>query len=294
LVTDMRLYELLQRAAGELQAAGIEECVLEARLLLQSCLGKTRTEIFLLGGEEVTEEDEITYLGFIHRRKKREPLAYIIGEQEFWSMPFFVSPDVLIPRPETEFLLDRVLSLVSEENLRRGALLDLCCGSGVIATVLAKETGKMIIASDISFAALTVARKNLQRHGKDGQVSLVMADIFSPFLPNRQFSLVVSNPPYVSRHDLDHSLEPEVAVFEPRLALDGGSRGMEVIVEIRRQIGNYLCPGGQLFMEIGADQGEATLALFNGMSKSTTDFAKAEILVDYAGRDRVLHAVLAE
>ena len=290
----MQLYELLQRAAGELQATGIEEFVLEARLLLQSCLGKTRTEIFLLGGEEVRQEDEMRYLACIDRRKKREPLAYIVGEQEFWSMPFFVCPDVLIPRPETEFLLDRVLSLVSQDNLTRGPLLDLCCGSGVIATVLAKETGKMIIASDISFSALSVARKNLQRHGQDSQVSLVMADLFSPFCPNRAFSLVVSNPPYVGRYDLDHSLEPEVAVFEPRLALDGGSAGMEVIVEIRRQIVKYLCPGGQLFMEIGADQGEATLALFNGMSKSTPDFTRVEILIDYAGRDRVLHAVMAE
>jgi release factor glutamine methyltransferase len=290
----MRLYELLQRAAGELQATGIEEFVLEARLLLQSCLGKTRTEIFLLGGEEVRREDELRYLACIDRRKQREPLAYIVGEQEFWSMPFFVSPDVLIPRPETEFLLDRVLSLVSQDNLTRGPLLDLCCGSGVIATVLAKETGKMIIASDLSFPALSVAQKNLQRHGQDTQVSLVMADLFSPFWPNRTFSLVVSNPPYVGQYDLDHSLEPEVAVFEPRLALDGGSGGMEVIVEIRRRIVKYLCPGGQLFMEIGADQGEATLALFNGMSKSTPDFTRAEILVDYAGRDRVLHAVMAE
>lgn len=290
----MRLYELLQCAAGELQATGIEEFVLEARLLLQSCLGKTRTELFLLGEEEVVREDQIRYLAFIHRRKKREPLAYIVGEQEFWSMPFFVSPDVLIPRPETEFLLDRVLSLVSQDNLRRGALLDLCCGSGVIATVLAKETGKMIIASDISFPALTVARKNLRRHGQDRRVSLVMADIFSAFRPKREFSLVVSNPPYVGRYDLDHFLEPEVAVFEPRLALDGGSAGMEVIVEIRRRIVKYLCPGGQFFMEIGADQGEATLALFNEVSESAPSFIKAEILVDYAGRDRVLHAVMAE
>ena len=286
----MRLTELLQLAAADLKQAGIEENEIEARLLLEACLGKTRTELFLLGEEEVATADQTKYLKFIGRRRKREPVAYILGEQEFWSMPFFVSPSVLIPRPETEFLLDRVLALVAPENLRDGALLDLCCGSGVIAAVLAKETGKRMVASDISPLALEVTRANLSRHGLAWKVALVEADLFSAFRRRRQFSLIVSNPPYVRRYDLENNLEPEVARHEPRLALDGGERGMDFLLRIRQEVPEFLCPGGQLFMEIGADQGEAAHLLFTEEMKNIPGFEKVEILVDYAGRDRVLHA----
>jgi len=241
----------------------------------------------------VVEAEQTKYLGFIGRRKNREPVAYILGEQEFWSMPFFVSPAVLIPRPETEFLLDRVLALVAPENLEKGALLDLCCGSGVIAAVLAKETGKRIIAADISPLALAVSRHNLCRHGLAGQVALVQADLFSAFRRRCNFSLIVSNPPYVGRFDLENNLEPEVAKHEPRLALDGGVAGMDFILRICREVPRLLCPGGQLFMEIGADQGEATRLLFTEGLKDSPGFEKIEILVDYAGRDRVLHARMA-
>ena len=156
----MRLMELLHLGQTELQSAGVTEYELDARLLLEYCTGKTRTEIFLDGGCEVTQEVVESYQLLLERRKKREPLAYIIGEQEFWSLPFSVNPDVLIPRPETEFLLDRVLALTDPQNFQKGRILDLCCGSGVIATVLAKETGKTIIASDISYKALQMTKKN--------------------------------------------------------------------------------------------------------------------------------------
>ena len=290
----MRLSELLQLAVGELELAGIEECALEARLLLEACLGKSRTEIFLLGQAEVAEAEQSKFLGFISRRKKREPVAYILGEQEFWSMPFWVSPAVLIPRPETEFLLDRVLALVDQENLTKGALLDLCCGSGVIATVLAKETGERVIASDISPLALEVTRSNLYRHGLAENVALVEADLFSAFRMHRDFSLIVSNPPYVSRFELENNLQPEVAMHEPRLALDGGVGGMDFILRICQEVPKFLCPGGQLFMEIGADQGDAARLLFTEVPKDSLTFEKVDILVDYAGRERVLHARMAK
>ncbi|MFH0783361.1 MAG: peptide chain release factor N(5)-glutamine methyltransferase [Pseudomonadota bacterium] len=289
----MRLSELLHYAAAELAQAGIEENILEARLLLGAYLGKTRTELFLLGQTEVAAADIAQYLDLISRRRKREPVAYILTEQEFWSMPFFVSPAVLIPRPETEFLLDRVLALVAPKNLDKGALLDLCCGSGVIATVLAKETGKRIVAADVSSSALEVTRTNLCRHGFARQVAMVEADLFSAFRMCRDFSLIVSNPPYVSRLDLENNLEPEVTEHEPRLALDGGLDGMDFIQKIRQEVPKFLCPGGQLFMEIGSDQGEAVRELFTAGSKDIQDFEHVDILVDYSGRERVLHARMA-
>ncbi|EKD37533.1 MAG: hypothetical protein ACD_75C01095G0002 [uncultured bacterium] len=287
----MRLAELLKCAAGELYTAGVTEYQLDARLLLEGCLGITRTEIFLNGQNEVDEESQRTFLGFIGRRKKREPVAYILGEREFWSMPFYVTPAVLIPRPETEFLLDRVLALTSPENVGRGSALDLCCGSGVIATVLAKETGRRIIASDISFDALQVARKNLLRHHLAGQVDLVQGDLLTPFRQEGGvFSLIVANPPYVSRNDVENGLEPEVEQHEPHLALDGGEDGLAIINEIRLGLPRVLCPGGQFFMEIGADQGGSVGRLFAADFNDSPGFHDVKILIDYTGRDRVVHA----
>lgn len=291
----MLLSELLQYAAAELAQGGIEEHLLEARLLLGAYLEKTRTELFLLGHTEMAETDIDQYLRLINRRKKREPVAYILGEQEFWSMPFFVSPAVLIPRPETEFLIDRVLALVSPENLEKGALLDLCCGSGVIATVLAKETGKRMIAADVSASALEVTQVNLRRHGFARQVAMVESDLFSAFRMCRDFSLIISNPPYVRRLDLEQNiLEPEVTEHEPRIALDGGISGLDFIQRIRQDAPKFIRPGGQLFMEIGSDQGAAVRELFGYRPKDYPVFEQIDILVDYSGRERVLHARMAQ
>lgn len=290
----MRLTELLTFASKELEGAEIVEHELEARLLLEACLRKTRTEIFLDGQMEVSPVQQQHFLDLVARRKTREPVAYILGVQEFWSMPFTVTPAVLIPRPETEFLLERVLALADRKNLLRGRILDLCCGSGVIAAVLAKETGQRIIGSDISKIALEVAMKNLHRHHLSGLVDLVQSDLFTAFQPAGAFALVVANPPYVSSFDLHNSLEPEVAWYEPGLALDGGEMGLEIICGIRRELPNLLCPGGQFFMEIGADQGDAARRLFYQELEDSPGFQQVDILVDYAGRDRVLHARMAD
>lgn len=287
----MRLAELLKRGAAELAEAGVPEYQLDARLLLENCLGITRTEVFLNGQTEVDEASQRRFLSLIERRKKREPVAYILEEQEFWSLPFHVTPAVLIPRPETEFLLDRVLALALPANIDRGFLLDLCCGSGVIAAVLAKETGRKVVAADISFAALQVARKNLHRHRLTGQVQLVQGDLLSPFRQGRDlFSLIVSNPPYVSSREFEKDLAPEVAQHEPHLALSGGEDGLSLIREIRLELPRVLCPGGQFFMEIGADQGEEVRKMFAAPCNGRPGFYDVEILVDYTGRDRVLHA----
>lgn len=275
-----------------MQTALVPEYDLDARLLLEYCTGKSRTEIFLDGGSEVNQQLLNTYSQLLERRIKREPIAYILGEQEFWSLPFFVTSDVLIPRPETEFLLDRVLALTLSENVQKGLILDLCCGSGVIATVLAKETGKTIYASDISKKALYVTRKNVKRHSLGSRVVLVQGNLFSHFSKENKFSLIVSNPPYVSSFDVANSLSPEVGVFEPPLALDGGVEGLELIKKIRDGLPRVLCPGGQCFIEIGADQGEAVRYMFLEKVTGLPGFQHVEVLVDYAGRDRVVHVRL--
>ncbi len=282
----------MQSGTTELEKAGVEGACSDARLLLESCLGKSRTEIFLSAELEVSSDKQIHYQRLIDRRRQREPIAYILGQCEFWSLPFYVTPDVLIPRPETEFLLDRVLSLTKRSNITAGKMLDLCCGSGVIAVVLAKETGKRIVALDISYGALCVAKRNAHYNSIASSIDFMQADLFLALLLKPEFSLVVCNPPYVSHFDVDNNLEPEVACFEPHLALDGGEGGLEMIQKIRYILPLLLKPGGEVYIEIGADQGGDVRDLFCEKIKNLPHFKMIEILVDYAGRDRVLHAVL--
>ncbi|MCK5516795.1 MAG: peptide chain release factor N(5)-glutamine methyltransferase [Desulfobulbaceae bacterium] len=289
----MSVKELLQSGTIELEQAGVVEACNDARILLENCLGKSRTELFLSADSAVKSDKQVQYRQLIARRKLREPVAYILGQCEFWSLPFYVTPDVLIPRPETEFLLDRVLSLTKGENIASGKILDLCCGSGVIAIVLAKETGERIVALDISTGALHVAKRNAHYNDVVSGIDFVQADLFSGLLMKREFSLIVSNPPYVSRFDVDNTLEPEVASFEPHLALDGGDQGLEVIQKIRYMLPLVLKPGGEVYIEIGADQGADVVALFREKVKNQPQFEMVEILLDYAGRNRVLHGVLS-
>ncbi|MBA3005358.1 MAG: peptide chain release factor N(5)-glutamine methyltransferase [Proteobacteria bacterium] len=289
----MRVVDLLHYGATQLESAGVEQASLEVELLLGFCLEKNRTGLFLAATDEVDERHEQQFLSLLARRSKYEPSAYILGEKEFWSLPFLVTPDVLIPRPETEFLLETVLALNKNEQWQPDLVLDLCCGSGVIAIILALETGRSVTAVDISAPALQVARRNAIRHQVADRLALVQADLFSAFSPRHIFGLVVSNPPYVSRQELRDRLQPEVMHFEPHLALDGGVDGLDIIQRIRMTLPRVLKPGGDFFMEIGADQGLAVMQLFSGDDTGEKIFERVEVLQDYSGRDRVLHARMA-
>ncbi len=183
----MRVKELLKSGIMELEQSGVVEASTDARLLLENCLGKSRTEVFLLAESEVDATRQEQYRQYIDRRKKREPVGYILGQCEFWSLPFFVTPDVLIPRPETEFLIERTLSLTKKSNFSSGKILDLCSGSGVIAIVLVKETGKRVVGIDISSYALLVARLNSRRHDVLSEIDFIQADLFSCLLQNQNF-----------------------------------------------------------------------------------------------------------
>lgn len=290
----MRFSDLLAYGARRLELAGVTEFELDARLLLEHCSGKSRTELFLDGAVEVDGLVEDHYSELLRRREKREPVAYILGSQEFWSLDFRVTPDVLIPRPETEFLIEQVLRRTETANFTRAAILDLCCGSGAIGLVLAKETGRRVICSDYSQKALEIARQNRDRMGLTEKVSLLQGDLFDCFQPVRPFSLIVSNPPYIGQMELQCKLEPEVADFEPRLALDGGPDGLDCIRRISSQLPQMLLPGGELFMEIGASQGARVLELLQGGLSCCSDFqlAETDLVKDYSGRDRVVYARL--
>ncbi len=287
----MRVVDLIRSGVNQLELAGVDQANREVELLLGFCLAKNRAGLFLASLEEVDEQSEQKFLTLLARRVEHEPLAYILGEQEFWSLPFLVTPAVLIPRPETEFLLETVLAACRKrQGLLAGSILDLCCGSGVIGIILALELERSVTAVDLSAPALQLARQNAERHQVAGRLAFVQSDLFSAFGVRPHFSLVVSNPPYVSEQELRDGLQPEVAYFEPHLALDGGAGGLDIIKRIRTDLPQILRPGGELFMEIGADQGPAVKQLFSADKTGGQVFDRVEVLSDYTGRDRVLHA----
>lgn len=287
----MNTSELVQYGISQLTAAGIPDCTSDVYLLLGHCLGKSRTQLLIAAGDEVPEAAELRFRQLLGRRREREPLAYILGDQEFWSRSFVVTPSVLIPRPETEFLIETALRTIrNDSSFPEGAVLDLCCGSGVIAIILALELRRKVVAVDLSAEALAVTRINCLRHGVDSAVNLLRSDLTAGIQPHGKVSLVVSNPPYVSTYAVHNEVEPEVGEYEPLLALDGGERGLDLIARIRDELPLVLAPGGGLFMEIGYDQGQAVTEMFSARREGLRDFTNIMILKDYAGRDRVLHA----
>lgn len=291
----MQIAELVQLGISELTAAGIPDCASDVYLLLGHSLGKSRTQLLLGQKDAVPREQERDFLLLLERRKKREPAAYILGEQEFWSRSFLVNQSVLIPRPETEFMIETVLNDLKKTPLpRSGLVVDLCCGSGVIAIILALELHRKVTAIDLSTDALEVAKNNCIRNDTGSDVRCIQSDLFeNAQLKPGSVSLVVSNPPYVSSHAVLNEVEPEVGIYEPKMALDGGEKGLDIIERIRLQLPDLLMPCGRIFMEIGYDQGDAVAELFKTHVNGLRDFRNVEIHKDYAGLDRVLQAVIS-
>jgi release factor glutamine methyltransferase len=218
------------------------------------------------------------------RRARQEPVAYITGRKEFWSLDFVVTPDVLIPRPETELVVE-----VALEHAKRCSgksqlqILDLGTGSGAIAISLAKELpqAKMAVV-DVSAAALQVARRNSERHGVENRIHFLGGDLFE--YVGGEFDLIVSNPPYVRRGELS-SLTAEIRDWEPLTALDGGKDGLDCYRRIIAEAHRHLVPEGAIILEIAADMGEAVADLLSRAGGYTSSLYQ-----DYAGRDRVIAA----
>ncbi len=280
--------EALQEAVAFLSRAGVESARIDAEVLLGNTLAGSREEMYLNFDKPLTVNERKLFKQLLQRRAKREPVAYITGKREFWSLDFFVSPDVLVPRPETELLIEIALELAGELNgkvpLR---ILDLGTGSAAIAVSLARELGDAEIwVTDISSGALSIARANAARHGVEERIRFLQGDIFEPARDHRDFfDMVVSNPPYVRRGEIQ-DLPPEVRDWEPRQALDGGEDGMDFIRQIVQRGHLYLVGGGFVALEIGADLGGEVAQLF----ASAGCYCKASVHRDLAGRDRVIVA----
>jgi release factor glutamine methyltransferase len=250
-------------------------------------LGATREQIVLAAGVPLSDSELGAYEALVARRLAREPTAYITGMREFWSLDFHVVPAVLIPRPETEFLVEIALRLALElgsgQPLR---IVDIGTGSGAIAVALASELAAVeIFAIDLSAAALAVAKGNASRNHVGGKIKFVQGDLLAALRMNPQVDLIVSNPPYIRSADID-ALDPEVRCWEPRSALDGGWDGLDYYRRIAGGAFRYLRPNGAVIVEIGAGMGEAVAVLFKDIDGSV----EVKIHQDYAGNERVVAA----
>lgn len=286
---------VLQWTSGFFHERGIPSSRLNAEVLLAHVLEKDRLGLYLQYDAEVPREALARLRTLVKRRAGREPLQYIAGVQEFWSLSFEVNASTLIPRPETEHLIEIVLRYIvifcASKGTEHVRILDVGTGCGNIAIALAKELpSAWILATDLSGAALTVARRNALRLVPSRTVRFVRADLFEALHARRGwFHVIVSNPPYVARPELER-LEPEVRDHEPRMALDGGPDGLDVLRRIIRGAPGFLCGGGYLIVEIGAGQAAALSAEI----EKTGRYSSWEVHPDFSARERVLVARKAD
>lgn len=273
----MKYRELYENGKACLIRAGLEEAALDARLLLEFVCHTVRNDLLVHGDREVGKEQEELYRDLIGRRSAHIPLQHLTGVTEFMGMEFKVSEDVLIPRQDTEILVEEVM-----RNLHDGfRILDMCTGSGCILLSLLHYSNHCTgVGADISEKALEVARKNAESL-KETDARFIHSDLFERV--EGKFEIIVSNPPYI-RTDVIQTLTEEVRLHEPLTALDGLEDGLHFYRKIIEESGKYLCGGGQLFFEIGYDQREAVTALME-----QAGFRDVTAVRDYAGLDRVVY-----
>jgi release factor glutamine methyltransferase len=266
-----------------LLSKGIVNARLEAEWLLCAVTGLDRVGLYLQYDKPLNESELAEYRSKVARRAKREPLQHILGSQEFCGLEYEVTADVLIPRHDTEVLVSEAFT----RHPDAATILDIGTGSGCIAISLQKLfTNAIVTATDISAAALIVARRNAERHGVD--IEFLAGSLFSP-VSDRRFDLIVSNPPYIPSADIE-SLDREVRDFDPRTALDGGKDGLDIYRELIPASRDYLHPGGWLLVEIGVGQAEAVTQMF----RTTGCFGEPHVFRDTSGIDRVVGAQIKE
>jgi len=279
------ILKVLQWTTGYFSRKGIDQPRANAEVLLAHVLGTDRIQLYLHFDRPLSAAELASYRELVRRRADREPTQYITQKQEFWSLEFEVNPFVLIPRPETELLLEKALELMGDFSGKR--ILDLATGSGAIAVSLAHErSAARIIATDKSCEALQVAKRNAVRHHVQDRVHLAAMDLFSGFSPARtSFDLILSNPPYIGEVEFA-TLAPEVVCHEPQAALrGGGAQGLDTILRILREVPPFMKPGSMLLMEIGHDQAK----LLDEEFKGSPWIEGYEFIKDYSGFMRVLH-----
>lgn len=275
----------LKAATQRLTAAGCDTPQLDAEVLLAFTLNQSRTWLLTYPEFSLNNQQQEQFLSLVKRRGQREPVAYIVGQKAFFGLDFLVTPDVLIPRPDTELLVETALEIASGWAADISpTIADVGTGSGCIAVSLAKNLARAnLTAIDISLQALQVAKKNAVAHRVSNRIKFLQGDLLTPLL--QPVDMIVSNPPYVSQPELQaNDMMPDVVRYEPNLALDGGESGLDLVDQLLTQATDKLNPGGSMLVEIGYLQGQAVTEL----AQTHFPFAEVAIKQDLAGLDRLL------
>lgn len=282
----MTYRECYEQGCRTLQAAGIEEAILDARLLLEAVCGTDRNDLLVHGEQPVAPQAEEKYLKWIRQRAEHIPLQQLTGEQDFMGLTFSVNEHVLIPRQDTEILVEEVLKEL-HDGMR---VLDMCTGSGCILLSLMHYSNDCEgLGVDLSAEALEVAERNVLKvltPEKAEHVQFLQSDLFEKL--EDKFEIIVSNPPYIASAEVE-KLMPEVRDHEPRMALDGTEDGLYFYRRIIEEAGKHLVSSGMLFFEIGYDQGQAVSELMR-----TQGYREVQVVQDYAGLDRVVFGTYVE
>lgn len=283
----MTIKEIINKGTIMLKNDKIENPKQKARLLLQYTLKMTREQIIIYDTKQVSRKEEKEYILNINKLIKGKPLQQITNTQEFMKMNFYVNENVLIPRPDTEVLVEEVLK--KAKNKRNPVILDLCTGSGAIAVALAKyiENAK-IYATDISEKALEVAQKNAKNNEVSNKIEFIQSDLFTNIDTNLKFDIIVSNPPYI-RTEVIKTLNKDVQ-NEPLIALDGGRDGLVFYRKIIEQAYQYMKYNSEICMEIGYDQKIDVIEIIENQKKFTDIYCKKDLY----GNDRVIVATLGD
>ena len=280
------ILKVLQWAATYFKRHDIDSPRATAEILLAHALAAERIDLYVHYDQPLNARELSRFKAIIKRRIKREPVAYILGHKEFWSLDLAVTPNVLIPRPETECLVERALAyLAADSDSARQCILELGTGSGAILIALASENAQHTYwGTDISAAALQIAQRNAVGHGLAGNIHFLVADWFAPFaISMDSFDMIISNPPYIRRGDLKR-LQPEIQAFEPLVALDGSEDGLHCLRHIIQSAHLYLKPGGMLLLEMGHDQ----KAPLKQIIQRCDQYEDVAFYTDYSGYDRIV------
>ncbi len=290
LAADATVGSALNSATQRLKEAEFDTAYLDAQVILAHVLGVDRPWLFAHGDAELAPQQAVAFTELIARRVDHEPVAYLVGHREFYGLDLTVDKRVLIPRPETEMLVDEVLSEI-EARCANGAtqvrVADIGTGSGAIALAIAvNEAAATIDAVDVSRKALAVARTNLQRHDARSQITLHHGNLLEPL--TEPVDILVANLPYISRSEFV-TLDPTVRSYEPRVALESGDEGLDAIARLLRQANSHLAERATIYLEIGRDQALAVFRLAQNVLPRMRDIAVHQ---DYQGHDRMVVIVL--
>lgn len=275
-----QIKEVIHQACQHLRAKGLTNPRVDIEYLLELLLGLDKTGVFLSNDKKLDKDDYSKFCNWVDERAEHKPVEYIVGQTQFYGLWMDINRNVLIPRPETEVLVEYVIENYKKHNRTR--IIDLGTGSGAIAVGIANHIECTICAADISLKALEVARKNVTRYHLADKIELFLSDWFQG-LDIRPVNLVISNPPYVADKDW-MSLPPEVRSYEPEIALRGGVDGLKHYSLIIAGAYNYLLPDGELILEIGWNQADAVKSIMAGSGK----YSDIEVLKDYDRKDRIV------